>query len=70
MPSQVCMIHLCVCVDACVNTSVCVCGSVYGNCEHVCTIIESTCVCARAGDSVSAKVLCFSVCQFLFTLYD
>ena len=30
------------------------------------------CFCAfgRAGDSVSARVLCLSVCQFDFALYD
>ena len=30
------------------------------------------CLCAfgRAGDSVSARVLCLSVCQFDFALYD
>ena len=27
-------------------------------------------VCVFAGDSVSARILCFSVCRFHFDLYD
>ena len=40
------------------------------------THLQSTCVCvcmhvrACADDSVSVKVLCFSVCQFHFALHD
>ena len=56
----------CVCVwvvvRACVRVCVCVC---VGVCECV-----RACVRVRAGDSVSARVLCFSVCQFHFALYD
>ena len=42
------------------RVSVCVCGG------------GGACLCAfgRAGDSVSARVLCLSVCQFDFALYD
>ena len=44
----------------CVWMCVCVC---------VCECVRA-CVCVCAGDSVSARVLCFSVCQFHFALYD
>ena len=40
----------------------CVC---VGACVCVCR-----CVCVLAGDSVSARILCFSVCRFHFDLYD
>ena len=50
-------IQVYVCVGVCMETvNMC-----------VCTIIESTCVCARAGDSVSAKVFVFQCVSF--TLY-
>ena len=47
----------------------CVCVFCVYVCVCVCVCVS---VCVRAGDSVSAKVLCFSatVCQFHFALYD
>ena len=33
----------------------------------VCAFVRA---CLRAGESVSARMLCFSVCQFHFALYD
>ena len=39
-------------------------GVVEGGCVFVCVHAF-----VRAGDSVSAKVLCLSVCQFDFALY-
>ena len=46
----------------------CVCRSV---CLSVCLSVRlSVCECVRVADSVSAKVLCLTVCQFHFTLYD
>ena len=39
-------------------------GGVEGGCVFVCVHAF-----VRAGDSVSAKVLCLSVCQFDFALY-
>ena len=33
----------------------------------VCVCVRA---CVRAGESVSARVLCLSVCQFHFALYD
>ena len=39
--------------------------------SRVCACVRvGVCGCVRAGDSVSARVLCFSVCQFRFVLYD
>ena len=36
----------------------------------VCFKCVCVCVCVLAGDSVSARVLCFCVCQSHFALYD
>ena len=47
---------MCVCVRPCVRVCVCVCVCVRA--------------CVRADDSVSARVLYLSVCQFDFALYD
>ena len=54
------------CVGACTET-----------CEHVryTSILIHThslcmCACVHAGDSVSARVFCFSVCQFHFVMFD
>ena len=61
----------CVCVfggggDWC--ACVYVCGRVHARmCVCVCVCVSAS---ARAGDSMSAGCLCFSVCQFHFVLYD
>ena len=48
------------------STRVCVCvWGVGGGCVFVCVRAF-----VRAGDSVSARVLCLSVCQSDFALYD
>ena len=69
-PAYVCMCggRVCVCVEAvCVCVCVCVvCVCVGCVCVCVCVYVRAR---ARAGDSVSARVLCFSVCQFHFALY-
>ena len=44
---------------------------VNGVCVCVCVCVGvCVCVCVLAGDSVSARVVCFSVWQFHFALYD
>ena len=68
----------CVCVwgGGCPCVYVCV-GACTETCEHMCVCVcVCVCVClhacaaARAGDSMSAGCLCFSVRQFHFVLYD
>ena len=49
-------VYACVCVEGG--------GGRGGGCVFVCVYAF-----VRAGDSVSARVLCFSVCQFDFALY-
>ena len=84
MPAQVHAIRLgvCVCGGWCACMYVCV-GACTETCEHVCVCVcECVCVCVsvcvcvcvcahvRAGGSMSAGCLCFSVHQFHFVLYD
>ena len=54
----------CVCVCVCVSVSVSVCVCV---CVSVCVCVRA---CERACNSVSARMLCFSVSQFDSPLYD
>ena len=71
----------CMCMRACTETCehVCVTGYIYSLRVCVCVLgvgVGGRCVfvCVRAfvraGDSVSARVLRLSVCQFDFALYD
>ena len=51
-------------------------GTCMKTCEHVSgytsilIYIHTAYMCVRAGESVSMRVLCFSVCQFHRALYD
>ena len=60
---------MCVCVS--VRTCVRACVRA---CMRTCVrdVFVHTCVraCVQSGNSVIARVLCFSVCQFDFALYD